>query len=554
MNNLTLKEQLIYLFSIFIVFNLVYLVNANESFSVSHGIDSDKDGISDKFESEGIDINNDEKIDLHLKELGAKPNHKDLFVEMDYMSTYKPSEDAKNLLIDAFNKGKVTNPDGTQGINLHLIIDQELRYNEFIKISDIEKIKSENFGTGIERVDSNFPNIKKAKSSIFHYGIFANKILEYPLNTGIGFHVHPMLRHPTDLPPIAMEFVVALGPIKEKYGPNSITADIQASTLMHELGHNLGLTHAGDHINNDKYQPNYFSVMNYLFQLGQIPLKPNPLDYSSCKIDLHEGALNELKGIEDCISLPFKRPSAFQTEINCLNDNAPPKRIKTNSQTNWNSEGGFQTIIVQHDFNCNNTFEPVKSSNDWEYLCLICDTKNQISFSPGEGLSESIENENEINRNISQFYGEELSVNDIVSIDNMNLEYIKDLIKDIPESTLRVNDSAISASPAGLAESMMSEDITHKDVLLAMLGGDSSTVVDPSKNLSGITSEFETINKINDSSVYDALTSGNIDQAIDGYEKVKEYGNFDPNKHGDVIDEIEGIAEGLKKRSGSYEK
>ena len=39
----------------------------------------------------------------------------------------------------------------------------------------------------------------------------------------------------------------------------------QAGTLMHELGHNLGLRHGGD--DHTKYKPNYLSVMNYAFQL-----------------------------------------------------------------------------------------------------------------------------------------------------------------------------------------------------------------------------------------------------------------------------------------------
>ena len=40
----------------------------------------------------------------------------------------------------------------------------------------------------------------------------------------------------------------------------------QAGTLMHELGHNLGLRHGGD--DDENYKPNYISVMNYLFQGG----------------------------------------------------------------------------------------------------------------------------------------------------------------------------------------------------------------------------------------------------------------------------------------------
>ena len=40
---------------------------------------------------------------------------------------------------------------------------------------------------------------------------------------------------------------------------------MQAGTLMHELGHNLGLAHAGAYLN-PYCMPNYPSVMNYLYQ------------------------------------------------------------------------------------------------------------------------------------------------------------------------------------------------------------------------------------------------------------------------------------------------
>lgn len=47
----------------------------------------------------------------------------------------------------------------------------------------------------------------------------------------------------------------------------------QAGTIMHELGHNLGLTHGGNEDLNNK--PNYLSVMNYAFQLDGVPSDPS---------------------------------------------------------------------------------------------------------------------------------------------------------------------------------------------------------------------------------------------------------------------------------------
>ena len=41
------------------------------------------------------------------------------------------------------------------------------------------------------------------------------------------------------------------------------TPEQKVGTFIHELGHNLNLTHGGsDHVN---YKPNYIGIMNYWF-------------------------------------------------------------------------------------------------------------------------------------------------------------------------------------------------------------------------------------------------------------------------------------------------
>ncbi len=43
----------------------------------------------------------------------------------------------------------------------------------------------------------------------------------------------------------------------------------QAATIMHEFGHILGLKHGGNI--NENYKPNYYSIMNYLYQIDGLP-------------------------------------------------------------------------------------------------------------------------------------------------------------------------------------------------------------------------------------------------------------------------------------------
>ena len=49
----------------------------------------------------------------------------------------------------------------------------------------------------------------------------------------------------------------------------NLTVNFQAATIMHEFGHNLGLRHGGDEDQN--YKPNYYSIMNYMYQLSGLP-------------------------------------------------------------------------------------------------------------------------------------------------------------------------------------------------------------------------------------------------------------------------------------------
>jgi hypothetical protein len=81
------------------------------------GADSDGDGLPNKWEAKKAPGG------LKLKKLGAKPKHKDVFVELDF------SQDADRAnvtcgdydqLYQAFKDAPVSNPDGKDGVALHI--------------------------------------------------------------------------------------------------------------------------------------------------------------------------------------------------------------------------------------------------------------------------------------------------------------------------------------------------------------------------------------------------------------------------------------------------
>ena len=252
-----------------------------EPIKVSVEKDTDGDGLPDSWEINGVDVDKDGEIDLHLQALGADWQHKDVFVEIDYMEfsgdhTHRPNQDAINEVIQAFDNALVDNPDGSTGINLHVYVDDAVPHAETITWQGFDQIKSNYFGTASERTN---PKNVEAKKQAFHYCIFAHS-QEGTTSSGSG-----------EVP--GNDFMVTLGNWTNSVGSD----DEQAGTFMHELGHNLGLKHGGnDEIN---YKPNYVSVMNYLFQNDGYNIgRALDFSYGNC-FDLNEASLNESEGIGD---------------------------------------------------------------------------------------------------------------------------------------------------------------------------------------------------------------------------------------------------------------
>jgi len=227
-------------------------------------VDADGDGLWDDWETDGTDTDGDGVPDFDLKSFDtdvarqASPRHKDIFVVYDYMGcsnnapkcagghTHEPLAGALQDVIDAFSKAPVDNPDETAGINIHFVRGKEVPHTDFLGLSSCN-------GASIKAGTSkDFDDYKKTYSDgklrfAFHYMILAHQ--QEPNNTSSGC---------AELP--GNDFLITLGGWQGDTG----TRMQQAGTIMHELGHNLGLHHGGGDDNNNK--PNYLSVMSYAFQ------------------------------------------------------------------------------------------------------------------------------------------------------------------------------------------------------------------------------------------------------------------------------------------------
>jgi hypothetical protein len=122
--------------------------------------------------------------------------------------------------------------------------------------------------------DANIPaHFPQNRKDVFHYSLFAHALSgPFDLN---GHPFDPSTGQPTSTPlsysGIAERpgggFMVTLGLWRSDFPDSDLvgSAQVQAGTFMHELGHNLGLGHGGLNTK-PNCMPNYQSVMNYLYQ------------------------------------------------------------------------------------------------------------------------------------------------------------------------------------------------------------------------------------------------------------------------------------------------
>lgn len=245
-------------------------------------VDTDGDGLLDIWETNGYFHDDDNIVDVDLPAMGADPLVPDIFIEVDWMVKEptcikfwcrsngvdtSPSIDALNDVVEAFANApsgpiRVHIDSGQNSVMNHLTGEtwgelsraNALPYSERI----IERIDNTvNFFDFLELKRAGFDD---ARLDIFHYSLYA-----YKQNNGEGglLDLQERIESGISRGIPAADFVLFQGGWNNDTG---FTRLQERGTFMHELGHNLSLTHNGGATGVWQNDPIYRSVMNYLYQ------------------------------------------------------------------------------------------------------------------------------------------------------------------------------------------------------------------------------------------------------------------------------------------------
>jgi hypothetical protein len=323
-------------------------------------VDADGDGIPDSSEVSGSTFAG---IDLYA--MGVRAGKRDILIQVDYMDSADPGitprkqafDNVKaafaaknvNMVIDVGGLfGDVTNSGYNWGGG------KKVTYASCVSLGPWT-------GCGGDLYQYKSQSLDIRRTSIFHYALFGNSQNLDGSSGSSGI---------AELP--GNDFLVTLG----KWGLNTNTTastnkliNFQAGTLMHELGHNLNLRHGGDEDANDK--PNYFSVMNYIYQLDGLSSDAKgigPYQRWKCEIQLI-CVITESASTTPAMAIDYSNGSGADLNENSLLESANIGRgANVGIYADWNGINGLDASSYARDINASGGNTVLKDYDDWSNI------------------------------------------------------------------------------------------------------------------------------------------------------------------------------------------
>ncbi|ADV67256.1 hypothetical protein [Deinococcus maricopensis] len=325
--------------------------------------DTDNDGIPDTYETATSGPYNG----IYVYNLGARVNQRDIFLELDWMNSssafIQPQRAGIDKMVNAFRvAGYALHVDagyafsaGFSPENYNLGGGNQLGYSACISIgfasSSCGGILNYKYGTTRYSDGSTRNNFSLNRLNLFRYGVIGNSQQSNGSNGSSG------------VAEIAgNDFVVTMG--GWSYASLTQVANQQGSTIMHEFGHTLNLRHGGFENTNNK--PNYYSIMNYTYQLAGLDDTPDRV-WERAKQRL--GSCSALTYNDPCMT-SFKMDYSYgqggRIDEGAVNENNGINRGA--AWIDWNNNGYVNTNVradVNGDGYVSTGTYSLNDYNDW---------------------------------------------------------------------------------------------------------------------------------------------------------------------------------------------